>query len=212
MALDLQTRLLRVLEDGRVRRLGSQRDREVDVRVIAATHADLESAVGDGRFREDLYYRLAHLPLEVPPLRDRDGDVRLLFEHFLSVFCARSRRTIPAVEPEVLDRLSRWSWPGNVRELRSLAERLVVLAGDPIDLEDLPEPYRSGDSLAGPSPGSGDDSKVLELREFRRQAEKRHIETVLESADWNVSEAARLLGIHRSRLHQKLRQLGTRRP
>ncbi len=212
MGLDLQSRLLRVLEDGRVRRLGSQEDRDVDVRVIAATHTDLEGAVSEGKFRQDLYYRLAHIPIEVPPLRARGDDVRLLFEHFLSTFCARNRRRLPSVEPAVLERLSKWSWPGNVRELRSLAERLAVLAGDPIDMEQLPEPYRSGESPAGPILNMKGASEVIELREFRRQSEKQYLEAVLEKTRWNVSEAARLLGIHRSRLHQKLKQLGSRRP
>ena len=106
----------------------------------------------------------------------------------------------------------RWSWPGNVRELRSLAERLVVLAGDPITVDQLPEPYRSGDAPKGPTLDLKRHSEVIELREFHRQSEKQYLEAVLESTDWNVSEAARQLGIHRSRLHQKLKDLGTRRP
>lgn len=212
MGLDLQSRLLRVLEDGRVRRLGSSEDRTVDVRVIAATHTDLETAVAEGRFRQDLYYRLAHIPIEVPPLRDRGDDIRLLFEHFLSSFCTRGRRRLPAVEPAVLERLLKWSWPGNVRELRSLAERLAVLAGDPIDLDQLPEPYRSGEAPAGPRVTMKTGSEVVDLREFRRQSEKQYLEAVLEDTGWNVSEAARLLGIHRSRLHEKLKELGAHRP
>ena len=212
MGLDLQSRLLRVLEDGVVRRIGEQKGRQVDVRVIAATHADLETAVAEKRFRQDLYYRLAHLPIDVPPLRRRGDDVRLLFEHFLVGFCDRGRRRRPRVEPAVLDRLAAWSWPGNVRELRSLAERLAVLAGDPIDLGQLPEPYRSG-APAPPrpdEPGRGDE--IVGLREFRRRCEKSYIEAVLARTGWNVSEAARLLGIHRSRLHRKMNELGTRRP
>ncbi len=211
MTLELQSRLLRVLEDGRVRRLGSRQERQVDVRVIAATHADLETAVADKRFRQDLYYRLAHVPIDVPPLRERGDDVRLLFEHFLALFCERGRRRRPRVEPVVLDRLREWSWPGNVRELRSLAERLAVLAGDPVDLEQLPEPYRSGiapEALFRLEPEAG----ALELREFRDRCEKQYIESVLEKTGWNVSEAARLLGIHRTRLHQKIKEHGTRRP
>ena len=212
MGLDLQSRLLRVLEDGVVRRVGEQRGRRVDVRVIAATHADLEAAVEERRFRRDLYYRLAHLPIDVPPLRRRGDDVRLLFEHFFAGFCARGRRRRPRVEPAVMARLAEWSWPGNVRELRSLAERLAVLAGDPIDLGQLPEPYLGGKPAAAlpvdPDPGV----EIVELREFRRRCEKRYIEAVLERTGWNVSRAARLLGIHRSRLHRKLNELGTRRP
>jgi DNA-binding NtrC family response regulator len=124
----------------------------------------------------------------------------------------RGRRRRPRVEPAVLERLAGWSWPGNVRELRSLAERLAVLAGDPIDLDQLPEPYRSGESALTPLVDFGQDTDVVGLREFRQRCEKQYIEAVLERTGWNVSEAARLLGIHRSRLHQKLKQLGTRRP
>ena len=212
MALELQGRLLRVLEDGRVRRVGDGKDRQVDVRVIAATNTDLEAAVEEGRFRRDLYYRLAHLPIDVPPLRALGGDVRLLFEHFLAAFCDRGRRRLPRVEPAVLERLARWPWPGNVRELKSLAERLAVLAGDPIDPAQLPEPYRSGGSAAAPTVDLGGDGEIVDLREFRRRCDKQYIEAVLERTGWNVSETARLLGIHRSRLHAKLNELGTRRP
>ena len=212
MGLDLQSRLLRVLEDGRVRRIGDAKDRQVDVRVIAATHADLETAVAERRFRQDLYYRLAHLPIDVPPLRDRGDDVQLLFEHFLAGFCDRGRRRLPDVEPAVLERLAGWPWPGNVRELSSLAERLAVLAGDPIDLGQLPEPYRSGESAPISAVDLGPDDEIVALREFRRRCEKQYIEAVLEKTGWNVSETARLLGIHRSRLHQKMNELGTRRP
>jgi two-component system nitrogen regulation response regulator NtrX len=212
MGLELQSRLLRVLEDGRVRRVGGSEERRVDVRVIAATHEDLEAAVEEKRFRQDLYYRLAHLPIDVPPLRRRGDDVRLLFEHFLSAFCERGRRRRPSVEPAVLERLADWSWPGNVRELRGLAERLAVLAGDPIDFDQLPEPYRSGSSEPVAEVGLGPDDEIIGLREFRRLCETRYIEATLERTGWNVSEAARQLGIHRSRLHQKINQLGIRRP
>ena len=212
MGLDLQSRLLRVLEDGVVRRIGEQKGRRVDVRVIAATHADLDAAVAEGRFRQDLYYRLAHLPIEVPPLRDRGDDVRLLFERFFADFCERGRRRRPRVEGAVLDRLAEWPWPGNVRELRSLAERLAVLGGDPIDLEQLPEPYRSGEPARLPPVDLEPGGPVASLREFRQRCEKRYIEAVLARAGWNVSGAARLLGIHRSRLHQKMKDQGIRRP
>jgi two-component system nitrogen regulation response regulator NtrX len=212
MSLDLQSRLLRVLEDGSVRRIGDQKERQVDVRVIAATHADLEAAVEEKRFRQDLFYRLAHLPIEVPPLRVRGDDVRLLFEQFLAGFCDRGRRRHPRVESPVLERLAAWSWPGNVRELRSLAERLAVLAGDPIDLDQLPEPYRSGEPAPMAAADLGQVTDIVDLRQFRQRCEKQYIEAVLARTGWNVSEAARLLGIHRSRLHQKMNQFGTRRP
>jgi DNA-binding NtrC family response regulator len=212
MELELQARLLRVLEDGRVRRLGSQKEREVDVRVIAATHENLEEAVENKRFRQDLYYRLAHLPIEVPPLRDRGNDVRILFEHFHAAFCKRNHRRLPRVEAEVIGRLESWSWPGNVRELKSLAERLAVLGTDPIGVDQLPEPYRSGVGQAsGAEPSIDEPGRQVSLRAFRDRSERQFIEAALESSGWNVSEAARRLEIHRSRLHQKMNELGLRR-
>lgn len=209
MDLALQSRLLRVLEDGKVRRLGSQEERAVDVRVLAATHEDLEKAVAERRFRQDLFYRLAHVPVDVPPLRERGDDVHILFDYFLEDFCRRNNRRLPGVEPETLVRLSRWPWPGNVRELKSLAERLAILAADPITPDQLPEPYRSGRPEAGLRlPDEGEEK--LTLREFRGACEKRYIERVLDEAGGNVSEAARRLGIHRSRLHDKLKRYGLR--
>jgi len=213
MEVRLQARLLRVLEDGRVRRLGEVKDREVDVRVLAATHANLDDAVREGRFREDLYFRLAHLPLEVPPLRERPGDVRLLFEHFLETFVRRHRTRSLKVEDAVYAHLEGYLWPGNVRELKALAERLSIFAVDPLTLDQLPAAYlspeaRPRDKVLRLSP----DEPLAPLREFRARCEKEYIEGVLRRTGWNVSAAARLLGIRRTHLHQKLNDLGTRRP
>jgi DNA-binding NtrC family response regulator len=210
MELNLQTRLLRVLEDGRVRRIGGLSEHPVDVRVVSATHADLDRAIAEKRFRHDLYYRLVHLPIDVPPLRDRPGDIRLLFDHFLKLYCERYDRRLPRVEEDVFERLERWTWPGNVRELKSLAERLAVLAADPIRVSRLPEPYQTGESGVETSAEHSSDLD-LSLKQYRAQCEKRYIEAVLDASAWNVSEAARRLGIHRSRLHQKLNELGLRR-
>ena len=213
MDYQLQSRLLRVLEDGRVRRIGETRDREVDVRVIAATHCDLEAAVQAGDFREDLYFRLAHLPLEVPPLRQREGDLRLLFDHFIERFTARHRVRPRAIEPEVYEVVARYRWSGNVRELRNVCERLVIFGGDPITPEHLPS------SLFSETPGQetglvrlGHNPPHLTLRDFKTQCEKEYIESVLQRTSWNVSAAARHLEIQRTYLHQKITQLGIRRP
>src|SRR5205085_2498950 len=118
----LQARLLRVLEDGRVRRLGETTDRPVDVRTLAATNRNLESMIGHGLFREDLYFRISAVPIEVPPLRERPDDVPMLLTAFLEQFCRRNGRAALTVESEVFDRLRAYRWPGNVRELRNLAE------------------------------------------------------------------------------------------
>ena len=213
MEYGLQSRLLRVLEDGRVRRVGETHDRPVDVRVIAATHTDLERAVKEKRFREDLYFRLAHLPIEVPPLRERGPDIRLLFDHFLTRACRQQRRRIPSVEPGVYEILEAWSWPGNVRELASLAERLVVFGSDPVTARQLPANLTDGDQPAPSGVVRLDPGfTVLPLKEFRGLCEKEYIERVLQRTGWNVAAAARLLDIQRTYLHQKLAALGSRRP
>jgi DNA-binding NtrC family response regulator len=223
MDLALQGRLLRILEDGRVRRLGEARDRQVDVRVLAATHADLELAVREGRFREDLYFRLAHLPLEVPPLRARGSDIRVLFDHFLEGFCRRHRTRQLAVDEEVYRRLEQHAWPGNVRELKAVAERLSVFGVDPLTPNQLPPGLGLGAAQTGApqttATGTGATmlrfaagDPVLPLREFRARCEKEYIEAVLRQTGWNVSAAARLLELGRTHLHQKLAELGTKRP
>ena len=212
MPLELQGRLLRVLEDGRVRRLGETRDRGVDVRLVAATHTDIEAAVAAGRFREDLYFRLAHLPLDVPPLRERVGDVRLLFDHFLEHYWRHHRMRPRRVEPEVYPILEAYPWPGNVRELKALAERLVVFGAEPVTVSQLPERYRSpGGSLAGAAE-AGHRDPLLPLKEFKHQAEREYLARVLRETHGNVAAAARLLGVQRTHLHQRLVALGVPRP
>ncbi len=218
MDFTLQSRLLRVLEDGRVRRLGESRNREVDVRVIAATHRDLEAAVRDGEFREDLYFRLAHLPIEVPPLRHRGSDVRMLFEHFVERFCVRHRVRRRRIDDEVDRHLERYGWPGNVRELRNVCERLVVFGGDPITADQLPS------SLLGQAAGGetgaqetglvrlGTRAPSMTLKDFKTQCEQEYVESLLRRTNWNVSAAARILDIQRTYLHQKIAALGLRRP
>jgi DNA-binding NtrC family response regulator len=213
MELQLQSRLLRVLEDGRVRRIGDTRDREVDVRVVAATHADLEQSVGDRTFREDLYFRLAHLPIDVPPLRARVGDIRPLFEHFVEHFWRRHRMRPRRVDDRVFPLLEAYKWPGNVRELKALCERLVVFGGNPITPDQLPEALRatatdeSRGQHEGESPGA-----ILPLGEYKRRIERDYIERVLVRTGGNVAAAARLLGVQRTHLHQRIAALDVRRP
>ena len=213
MDVALQARLLRVLEDGKVRRIGDTRDREVDVRVLAATHADLEESVKAGNFREDLYFRLAHLPLEVPPLRARGDDIKLLFDHFMDHFCQRHRCRPKRVDAEVMRLLQGYAWPGNVRELRNLCERFVVFGGDPLTADQLPSAIAQGRASA---PETGlvrlEDRPTLELKEFRRRCETEYIESILQRTRWNVAAAARVLGLRRSYLHEKMNQLGLSRP
>ena len=213
MDFSLRSRLLRVLEDGRIRRLGESRDRKVDVRVIAATHHDLETAVKAGEFRQDLYFRLAHLPIEVPPLRQRGEDIRLLFVHFIESFCQRHHTRQRRIEEDVFGHLESYSWPGNVRELKNVCERLVVFGGDPVSADQLPSSFF--DDAGFPETGLvrlGSNQLSLSLRDFKTQCEKEYIESILQRTDWNVSAAARILDIQRTYLHQKTAALGLRRP
>jgi DNA-binding NtrC family response regulator len=172
MSLSAQAKVLRALQSGEITRLGSETTLSVDVRVVAATDRDLEAAVARGEFREDLYFRLAVVPLRTPPLRERREDIPLLARVFLSEFCAENGLGDKQLTDEAVDALCARPWPGNVRELRNVIERLAILGGDPITLEDLPEPSRGPDSshpeapaeaIGGESDAPDDDSGVETL-------------------------------------------------
>jgi DNA-binding NtrC family response regulator len=201
LPLDLQPKLLRALEERSVRPVGSDHTAPVDVRFIAASHDDLEVAVRRGRFREDLYYRLAVLEVEVPPLRDRGGDILVLATRFLAEACGRAHVDPPALHPSTAERLLRYRWPGNVRELRNAMERAAILSHDglvrPSDL-----PARIADLPADPpAPEAGALLSVAEV-------ERRHILHVLNAVGGNRSEAARVLRIGRRTLYRKLEAWG----
>jgi DNA-binding NtrC family response regulator len=206
----LQARLLRVLEDGRVRRIGETTDRGVNVRVIAATHRDLQN--GNGQFREDLFFRLASIPIDVPPLRERRDDVPLLFSTFLQQFCARSQRTPLSVQPDVFQTLSAYDWPGNVRELRNVAERLSVFGTDPITIEQLPTAVLHRGATESGIVRIAEGAPVMPFRDFKTQCEKEYIESVLRRTHWNISRAAQMLDLQRTYLHEKMAALGITRP
>jgi two-component system, NtrC family, response regulator AtoC len=202
MPLNLQAKLLRVLDQRRVERVGGSRMYDVDVRVISATHRDLQHQVRCGAFREDLYFRLAVVTIHVPPLRDRQGDIRLLTDHFIAQLATRTGRYIRSVHPEVYDRLERYSWPGNVRELRNVLERSLVLGRGPVL-----EPAELAALLGAAERATPFDQLVLEQTPLV-DLEKRYIERVLRAAGGNQSEAARRLGIHRNTLRRKVREYG----
>jgi two-component system nitrogen regulation response regulator NtrX len=208
----LQARLLRVLEDGKVRRVGDTREIAVDVRVVAATHQDLEAAVRERRFREDLYFRLARLVIDVPPLRERTGDLTLLAAHFVAIACRRQRTRAKDLEPEALARLEAHDWPGNVRELKNACERAVVFGGDPITADDLALDDRPESRPSAPSALRREAVEGLTLREMRVRCEREHILHALEQDGWNLAAAARRLGLQRTYLHAKLAALGIVRP
>jgi DNA-binding NtrC family response regulator len=213
MELALQARLLRVLEDGKVRRVGETHDRQVDVRVIAATNKNLEQMIREGRFREDLYFRLAAVPIDIPPLRQRAGDARLLFRHYLELFCMQNRRRRLTVDADVFRLIERYPWPGNIRELRNVCEQLAIFGTDPVTADQLPLSMLQEAVVHE----SGvlrlvEHSPVLPLRDFKEQCEKEYIESVLRRTNWNFVEASRLLGIQRTYLHQKVAALSIPKP
>ena len=203
MPLSLQPKLLRVLQEGVVERLGSHRPREVDVRVLTATHQDLEERVRAGDFREDLYYRINVFPIHVPPLRERVEDVdplaRLILEELEERLGARAHLT-----PEALERLRRHPWPGNVRELRNALERAVLLTTDGrVKATHLPEPGRATE---GPRGGRG----VEPLADAVARAERDAIQKALDATGDNKAQAAKLLGVSVRTLFYKIEKLGMR--
>jgi DNA-binding NtrC family response regulator len=208
MSLSAQAKVLRVLQSGELTRVGGQRQITVDVRVLAATNRDLEKAVASGAFREDLFFRLNVVPLRAPALRERLSDVPVLLDAFIKRFCKENGYKDKRLDTEVIRRLAGYTWPGNVRELKNVAERLVIMSGEAITVADLPE------AIAGTRPAPA----VLKieglrpcLRDFREAAERQFVLETLEENDWNISSAARDLGIERTNLHKKIKLLGLRR-
>ena len=213
MDFALQVRLLRVIEDGRVRRIGETTDRTVNVRVIAATHRDLQELVKTSQFRQDLFFRLSTVPIDVPPLRARRDDIHMLFTAFLQQACVRNQRMPLTIDPAAADALRAYDWPGNVRELHNVAERLSMFGTDPITIDQLPSDVLTRSM----SPGTGmirfaESGGGIPLRELKLQFEKEYVEAVLRRTNWNVSRAAQLLGLQRTHLHQKIANLGIVRP
>jgi len=207
-----QTKLLRVLEQGELSRVGEGRIRKVDVRVIAATNRDLQAELKASHFREDLFYRLNVLSVKLPPLRERGGDIELLLEHFLREAAQRSARPKLEFSPEAKEILSHYRWPGNVRELRNLTERLAVLCPQEIiGIQDLPPECASAQPTEVNQPANAIQAAVEEAAAvFTRLAdvEKKHILRVLQGCNNNKKLAAEKLGIDRSTLYAKLRAYG----
>jgi two-component system response regulator AtoC len=204
MTPGLQAKLLHVLETRTFRRVGGGADITVDVRVIAATHRDLERAVTEGRFRQDLFFRLAVVPIDAPPLRDRPEDIEALARHFTAQFCRELARPVARIEPDALRALLDYPWPGNVRELRNVIERVVLLeADDEIRAEHLPAEVARG--RAGAPARSGAPfaaGRVRPLAEVERLA----IEHALGESEGNKTLAAKRLGISRQTLRTKLKE------
>ncbi len=217
MALPAQAKVLRVLQSGELSRVGGEQTLKVDVRVLAATNQDLTAAVAAGRFREDLYFRLAVVPLRAPPLRERSEDIPLLCQAFVQQCARENGLKEKSIVPEALAVLSGFEWPGNVRDLRNVIERLVILSEDPIGVGDLPEeivtevsrknrPERAVAALALPP-----ETRSLPLRELRDLVERQYILSKLDENGWNISRTAQVLDIERTNLHKKMRALGISR-
>jgi DNA-binding NtrC family response regulator len=201
MAASSQAKLLRALQERTLRRVGGTRDIKVDVRVIAATNRSLDAAVREGRFREDLFYRVSVIPITIPPLRERPEDVIPLARHFLALATRESRKGLKGFTADAERRLLGYPWPGNIRELRNIVERMVILgSGDMIESPDVPLPDQG---QAGPTvvPGAGPSATML-----RRLSdiERAHIHAVLASVHGNRSAASRILGITRQTLRKKI--------
>lgn len=206
MPLQLQAKLLRALQQGEIQRVGSDTPITVDVRVIAATNRDLRQEVQEKRFREDLYFRLNVISIEVPPLRRRGEDIPLLAAYFLQRFAERNRKSIKGFSPQAMDSLLRYSWPGNVRELENAVERAVILCnGDLVTGAELPDNI----AHAAPQEEGPAQQESLSLAGMALElVERRAIEDTMRQTGDNKSEAARRLGITRATLHNKLRKYG----
>jgi Nif-specific regulatory protein len=217
MPLSMQAKLLRVLQEGEISRVGETQPRRVDVRVISATNRSLEGLVDGGQMRPDLFYRLSAFPISLPALRDRRDDIPLFVAHFLKDAARRHDREVAGVDAEALDLLHRAEWPGNVRQLRNEVERAVALAraGDTIGPRHLSERHRTGTTRSMPETTNGSASADLDaepdavaepdLRKARAAFEARHIRAVLRQHEGNVSHAARALGLSRAMLQKKMK-------
>lgn len=238
MDISLQVKILRVLQEKEIERVGGTGIKKVDVRVVAATNRELEEEVSQGRFREDLYYRLNVIPLHLPPLRERGRDVLILARHFLERFCRKKNRPVLEFASDTTRLLSAYTWPGNVRELENFMERLSILVDDPVvqpsdlprkvldavgDVSLLPEPQEvanlaPGEAREGKAPPRGEgfvwpvladmERYGMGLKEFLDAMEDRLLDEALCKSDGVKNQAAELLGIKRTTLIEKLKKKG----
>jgi two-component system nitrogen regulation response regulator NtrX len=208
MSLKTQAKVLRALEEQAFERVGGKDTIRVDARVIAASNKDLPDLIAQGRFREDLFYRLSVIPITVPPLRERKDDIPLLIDHFIRMVSAENGKREKTVSVEALAYFLSYDWPGNIRELRNMVERLVIMTpGDVVGPDDLPAPLRPKDTAL-----AGDASRDRTLREAREAFERAYITSELRAQDWNMTRAAEKLGIERSHLYRKIRAYGITPP
>ena len=203
MPLAMQAKLLRVLEEGEVERIGSDKSTRVDVRVLVATHRNLESLVRDGKFRQDLFHRIYVFPILLPPLRERKEDIPVLIQHFAEQVCAQNNWKPMPFTPEALQELQAHSWPGNVRELRNVVERLILLATEGAVTTDTVE-MALPRGLGSPTSSASSGTLAERVQGFEREV----IVAELKRSHFHVTNAARALGLERSHLYKKAEQLG----
>lgn len=206
MPLLLQVKLLRFLEDRMVTPVGSTHSVKVNVRVLASTNHDLDDLVKQGRFRRDLFFRLAVIKIHLPPLRDRKTDVQLLVKHYVEFFCTRFKKSVPRISNELWARLLTYEWPGNVRELRNVVERGVALSvNGEMQLEEvLPCPKDSGLSFPHFCPLNAANQTPASYQEVKSCCEKSYLTRLLQLSEGNLSEVARLAGRHRTEIYRQL--------
>ncbi len=207
LPLPMQAKLLRALQEGEIQRVGSDISLPVNVRIIAATNRDIQQMLAGGSFREDLYYRLNVVALEVPPLRKRTEDIPILVQHFCSRFSKRYHKAVKGMTPQAMDLMLRYHWPGNIRELENVVERSVILLqGDYISPRELPLPLQKPALEIGAEPAEFFPEVLASGRGTLAEMEKHLVLKSLEETGWNKSEAARRLGITRRTLKLKLRR------
>ncbi len=205
MSPKLQVKLLRFLQETKFQRVGGSRTIEVDVRILAATNKDLERAVAENEFREDLFYRLNVIPIHVPPLRDREGDIQLLIQHFLKQHCNKKNIPPKQMSKAAIESLEHYDWPGNVRELENVIERLVILTdSDEIQLHDLPKRMQTAPQVATTNIELGQDG--INLKETLEDLENKLIIDALQRSGGVKNKAAKLLGLNRTTLIEKMKK------
>jgi two-component system nitrogen regulation response regulator NtrX len=207
MSLATQAKILRVLQEQQFQRVGGSRTLKVSVRVIAASNKDLKHEITNGTFREDLYYRINVVPIQVPSLRERQEDIALLVDTFLSENARKGLGSRKKITERALDLLRDYSWPGNVRELKNLVERLTIMVkSDLIDTADIPLPYNS----ASGGKISKNDRQLLSielLKDAKKEFEREYIRLKLQEHDNNVTQTAKAIGVERSYMHKKIKRI-----
>jgi two-component system, NtrC family, response regulator HydG len=212
LPLDVQVKLLRVLQEREFERVGGAETVKVDVRIVSATHRDLEQQIADGSFREDLYYRLNVFPIRLPPLRDRPSDIPHLAEHFLQKYAPGAGKAVRGIDASAVAALCAYPWPGNVRELENVVERALILARGPEitgnDLEFTRRAPAAGATATTPARAGASEPGARPLGERLHEQERAAIVSAIDAAQGNIAHAARALGINRSTLYYRLRKHG----